>query len=211
MKKETVEISRRAEEDLTLVKVLQNKKASNREKQKAFEQLYSRHQSQMTFHFQKSVKDKDVAEDLKMITFEKIHSNIGSYNPKLGVFSTWMYKIALNTLIDHKRKDKYEVLSLDAIAGKTSEENEGMEFQIKSTAFTPEEELIRFENAKTVRSAIESIDSENIRRIMTYRFIDELSFEEIAVLEGVEKDNSTLRVNVMRGQSILKEKIKIHI
>lgn len=200
-------ISKQATEDATLVVVLQNKKATDREKQKAFEQLYSRHQRQVGQFFQKGIKDEDTVDDLKMITFEKVHMNIDKYDSKSAVFSTWLYSIAKNTLIDHKRKDKFELLSLDALAGKTSEENDGMEFQIKSDAFTPEQEMVRAQNDKVVMDAINSMENEKIRSLMKYRFIDGLSFEEIAKLEGVSADCSTLRVNAMRGQKILQEKL----
>ena len=199
-------ISKRATEDKKLVEVLQNKKATDREKQKAFEELYSRHQSQMSFYFKKNVKDHEVAEDLKMVVFQKVHLSIGGYDKKTAVFSTWLYKIALNTLIDHKRKEKIEVLSLNALADKTSEDNDGMEFQILSDAVTPEEKMVRDEKAKAVRIAINSIKSESIRRIMELRFLKEMSFEEIAEVEGID-DNSTLRVTVMRGQNMIKDSL----
>ena len=198
-------ISKQATEDGVLVAVLQDANSTQREKQKAFDELYSRHQKQVGIYFLKQMRDEDTAEDLKMVTFEKVHENIGKYNAKSAVFSTWMYKIALNTLIDHKRKDKFEVLSLDALTGKTSEDNDGMDFQIVSDAITPEQVMVRDQNIKAVRDAIASIENDKIRQLMTYRFIDELSFPEIAKLKGMDKENSTLRVNAMRGQKLLKE------
>jgi RNA polymerase sigma-70 factor (ECF subfamily) len=202
-----MEISAQAKRDAQFVAVLQDTNSTDREKQKAFESLYTIHQRQVGIFFKKQMRDEDTAEDLKMITFEKVHENISKYDSNRVVFSTWMYKIALNTLIDHKRKDKFEVFSLDSLATKTSDENEGMEFQILSDILSPEEEMIREQNIKTVRDAIDSIESDKIRRLMTYRFIDELSFEEIAEREGVDRHSSTLRVNTMRGQKILEEKL----
>ena len=203
-----MEVSEKAKEDKISVNVLQSKKSTKREKQKAFEKLYSKYQRSLAFYFYKNVKDRDAAEDLMMITFEKVHSKIESYNSKIGAFSTWMYKIALNTLIDYKRKGNFEQLSLDAISTKTADDNDGMEFQIPSSTLSPEEELVRNENIKTVRAAIDSIESEDIRRIMTYRYIDELTFEEIAELEGVSKDCSTIRVSAMRGQGCVKKALE---
>jgi DNA-directed RNA polymerase specialized sigma24 family protein len=40
---------------------------------------------------------------------------------------------------------------------------------------------------------------------MQYRFIEGLTFEEIAEREGVEANCSTIRVNAMRGQKMLQE------
>ena len=199
------EISAQAQKDLDIVTVLKSEVASNRDKQKAFNELYSRYQKQMEIYFLKQVKDADSAEDLKMVTFEKVHEKIASYDSNVSVFSTWMYTIARNVLIDHKRKDKFEVLSIDVLAVKVSENHDGMEFQIVGSGLSPEQEMVRDENIKSIRKAIESISNDKIRRIMTYRFIDELSFKEIAQLEGVSEDCSTLRVHSKRGQAILAE------
>lgn len=199
------EISAQAQKDLNIVAVLKSEIASNRDKQKAFNELYARYQKQMGIYFSKQVKDVDSAEDLKMVTFEKVHEKIASYDSNSGVFSTWMYTIARNVLIDHKRKDKFEVLSIDTLAVKVSENHDGMEFQIAGYGLSPEQEMVRDENIVSIRKAIDSIANEKIRRIMTYRFIDELSFKEIAELEGVSEDCSTLRVHSRRGQAMLAE------
>lgn len=199
------ELSTQAEKDLVMVAVLTSETASNRDKQKAFNELYARHQRQVGIYFLKQVKDVDSAEDLKMVTFEKVHEKIASYDSKASVFSTWMYTIAKNVLIDHKRRDKFEVLSIDTLATKVSENHDGMEFQIIGDSLSPEQEMVRDENIESIRKAINSIENEKIKRIMTYRFIDELSFKEIAELEGVSEDCSTLRVNSKRGQKILAE------
>ncbi len=198
-------ISKQALKDADLLEVLQNQASTEREKQEAFNKLYNNHHKQLGLYFLKQTRDADNADDLKMITFEKVYRNIHLYNKETSVFSTWLYSIAKNTLIDCTRKYKLEVLSVDTLATKTADENEGMEFQIKSDAITPEQEMVREENVKAVHDAIESIGNERIRRLLRYRFIDELSFEEIAELEGVDPKNSTLRVNAMRGQEMLKE------
>ncbi len=200
-----VEISAQAQKDLDIITVLKSEVASNRDKQKAFNDLYARYQKQMGIYFAKQVKDADSAEDMKMVTFEKVHEKIASYDSNASVFSTWMYTIAKNVLIDSKRKDKFEVLSIDVLAVKVSENHDGMEFQIAGNGLSPEQEMVRDENIKSIRKAIESISNEKIRRIMTYRFIDELSFKEIAQLEGVSEDCSTLRVHSKRGQAIIAE------
>lgn len=199
------EVSTQAQKDLAIVEVLKSETASSREKQKAFNELYSRYQAQIGIYFLKQVKDVDSAEDLKMITFEKLHEKIELYNSEFGVFSTWMYTIAKNVLIDHKKKEKFEVLSIDVFATKVSDNHDGMEFQIAGSGLSPEQEMVRDENITSIRKAIESISNDKIRRIMTYRFIDELSFKEIAQLEGVSEDCSTLRVHSKRGQKLLAE------
>lgn len=204
--KEVKEQSQQAKEDRVLVAILQDENSSSRAKETAFNKLYSNHQRQVLVYFLKKVKGSETAEDLKMVTFEKVHANIKSYDAKFA-FSTWMYKIAYNTFVDNSRKAQFEVLSIDSLSGKTSEENDGMEFQIKSENLNPEETLERNQRIDLVRDAIDTLDNDIIRELMEKRFLDDLSFEQIAKDMGIE-NNSTLRVNILRGKEILKKKLE---
>lgn len=200
-----METSKNAQDDLMLITVLNDANSTEREKQKAFEKIYSRYQNQISFFFLKNIKDSETAEDLKMVAFEKVHMNIANYDSSKAAFSTWLYYIAKNVLIDHRRKNKFEVLSIDSLASKTSHEHEGLEFQIKGDSMTPEQVMIGAQISEAVNNAIGSIKSEKIRRLIQYRLIDGLSFEEIAKREGVKVNCSTIRVNAMRGQKIIQE------
>ena len=55
-----------------------------------------------TFH-------KETAEDLTSQTFTKALENINRYDQALGSFSSWLYRIARNTIIDHYRTKKETV------------------------------------------------------------------------------------------------------
>lgn len=195
----------RQEDEKALAKVLQNVNSTQREKDEAFNKLYTNNQRQVLVYFLKNTKQTEDAEDLKMQTFEKAHSKIDAYDDSFA-FSTWLYKIALNCLIDFKRKANFEVLSLEGMTSSTSEEGDNLEFQIKSDAIDPEQEMIRDERIEQVQSAIESLENKLVRELMTERFINDLSFDQIAEKMGVE-NNSTLRVNILRGKDILKKQL----
>ena len=117
-----------------------------------------------------------------------------------------MYKIALNCLIDFKRKANFEVISIENMTSSAGEDGDILDFQIKSDAINPEQEMIREERIKLVQEAIDSLDNQFIKDLMTERFINDLSFEQIAEKIGIE-NNSTIRVNILRGKEILKSKL----
>ena len=198
--------SEQATKDKISVAVLQDINATARAKDEAFAELYKRHNQQVRLHFLKRMRDADVAEDLLMVTFCKVHENIASYDANEGAFSTWLYRIAKNTLIDHSRKAKFEVLSLDALTGKTSEDNDGMDFQIDSGVQNPQQLIVSSEVKEQIQDAVYSIKSKKIRDLMICRYIDELSYEETAKELGLEM-NSTLRTSVRRGKNLLKKKL----
>lgn len=205
--KEKSEHSEQSMKDRVIVAILQDEKSSARDKETAFNRLYSRHERQLHLFFNKKIKDEETAEDLKMITFEKVHANISAYDDSYA-FSTWMYKIAINTLIDHSRKANFEKLSIEALGSSAGDDESGtVEFQIESDSLNPEEEMQRSERVNEVQKAIDSLDNVLIRELMEHRFISDLSFDQIAEKMGIE-NNSTLRVNVLRGKEILKEKLK---
>jgi len=199
--------SEQSMKDRVIVAILQDEKSSSREKEIAFNRLYSRHERQLHIFFLKKVKDSETAEDLKMVTFEKVHENIAAYDETYA-FSTWMYKIAVNSLIDHSRKANFEQLSIEALASSAGDDESGtVEFQIESDVLDPEAEMERNERIETVKAAIDSLENDLLRELMENRFLSDLSFEQIAEKMGIE-NNSTLRVNVLRGKEILKEKLK---
>jgi RNA polymerase sigma-70 factor (ECF subfamily) len=195
----------RQEIEKALVAIVQDDSSTTREKESAFNELYSNNQRQLLVYFLKNVRESETAEDLQMVTFEKVYANIKSYDSKYA-FTTWMYKIALNCLIDHSRKAKFEQLSIDALSSKTSSNNDGMDFQIKSDSLNPEDIMQKDERISSVRDAIDSIENTLIRELMEHRFISDLSFEQIAEEMGI-KNNSTLRVNILRGKEILKKQL----
>ena len=195
----------RQDEDKSLVAILKDEKSPSRQKESAFNKLYAKHQRQVMLYFLKNTKEEEDAEDLKMLTFEKVHANIAAYDDKFA-FSTWMYKIALNCLIDFKRKANFEVISIENMTSSAGEDGDVLDFQIKSDDFNPEQKIIRDEKVKLVQEAIESLDNQFIKELMTERFINDLTFEQISEKIGIE-NNSTLRVNILRGKEILKSKL----
>lgn len=191
----------RIDADKALIKTLQSVDSTQRKRDEAFNELYQRHQRQVMVYFLKNTKYTEDAEDLKMQTFEKVHANISSFDESFA-FSTWLYKIALNCLIDNKRKENFEVISLQEMKS-FSEEGEALDFQVKCSRVNPEEDVLRDERIEQVKIAIDSLENQLIKELMTERFINDLTFEQIAEKFGLE-NNSTLRVNILRGKEILK-------
>jgi RNA polymerase sigma-70 factor (ECF subfamily) len=201
--KEVKSTSAQAAEDKILANILRDDESSARAKESAFNQLYSKHQNNLGHYFKLRVTDEETAEDLKMVTFMKAHENIDKYDDTYA-FTTWLYNIAKNAFIDHARKNSISSFSVSL------SENEGdadaIPFQVKSDYLDPEQGFLRDERIERVQYAINSIDNEHVRELMTERFINDLSFEQIAEKLGIE-NNSTLRVNILRGKEVIKKEL----
>jgi len=198
--------SKQAIQDGKLITILQDKNSTGREREKAFNDLYSKHTDSMFYFFVKTGMDKEGAEDLRVLTFQKVYEKVHTYDANTSVFSTWLHKIAKNTMIDEKRKGNFEQLSIDALSDKTAADNDGMVFEIKSNQKTPHEQLVLKDKVQKVKDVINAIDNDLIRNLLICKFLKDYSYEQIAEELDVP-NNSTLRVNVGRGTKILLSKL----
>ena len=71
---------------------------------RAFEQLYTRHKGALYRFMLRSVSEPALAEELFQETWFKVIRARSSYRPD-AKFTTWLYHIAGNILIDHYRKN----------------------------------------------------------------------------------------------------------
>ena len=144
-------------------------------------------------------------QDLAMTTLEKVFSKIKQYNPESAAFSTWVYRIALNTLIDTKRSGKgIDVVSVESINAhnvKTMGEADAELFELSSTDRDPSQYAERTETHSRVRAAIKELQNKSERRVIELRFLEEYSYEEIA--EALEMPMGTVKALLFRAKDRL--------
>jgi len=199
--------SEQAIRDEKRAEVIQNENSSAREKEKAFSELFNEHNKQLkVFFMQRTKADENTSDELLMETFTKAYKYFENYDSKFA-FSTWLYKIATNTLIDHTRKVKMEVFSLEDMTGKHSEDADGLEFQISSDSLDPQEAMSNTALGQEIKDAIYDLPNKFVRDVMVDLYINELSFEEITNKMGLDKRCSTPRVGARRGRKALAKKL----
>ena len=78
----------------------------------AFEQLYKRHKGALYRFVLRSIRDRAIAEELYQEIWMRTIEARGRYEVQ-AKFSTWLYTIAHNRLVDHWRKRGLQLVSLD--------------------------------------------------------------------------------------------------
>ena len=78
----------------------------------AFEELYRRHKGGLFRFVLRSVRERALAEELYQEIWMRAIEARGRYEPQ-AKFSTWLYTIAHNKLVDHWRKRGLTLVSLD--------------------------------------------------------------------------------------------------
>ena len=82
----------------------------------AFDRLYARHKGPLFRFMLRSIKDRAVAEELYQEVWMRAIEARGRYEAQ-AKFTTWLYTIAHNRMVDHWRKRGLSVVSLDVHEG----------------------------------------------------------------------------------------------
>jgi RNA polymerase sigma factor (sigma-70 family) len=144
--------------------------------QRAYADLMHRYKDAIYFMALKMVNNKEDAMDLTVETFGKAFEKLEKYQPS-HAFSTWLFRVATNNCIDFIRKKKLNTMSLNGLMDDDGEERT---LQIAADVLNPEESWIKNQQTQELKSLIDSLPP-RYRRLITLRYFDELSYEEIAI------------------------------
>ncbi|MBK7900466.1 MAG: RNA polymerase sigma factor [Azonexus sp.] len=164
----------------------------------AFETLYRRHRSRLYRHLVHQCGDARLAEDLYQDVWARVIAARTGYEP-LAKFSTWLFRIAHNRLLDHYRQHARGVASrYDADA-----DPDALPAREDSN---PARQAERHSLARRLSSALEELP-EPQREAFLLAEEGELSLEEIAAATqvGRETAKSRLRYAVARLRIALED------
>ncbi len=173
--------------------------------QKAFELLVLKYQKRIERLVARMVRDVDLIPDITQETFIRAYKALHQFRGE-AQFYTWLHRIAMNTarkaLLDLKRQP----ITATALQPADAEEDETFLRQHEpSTEETPEAMLAAKEIAQMVNLAMEQLP-EDLRRALTLREIDGLSYDEIAEL--MDCPIGTVRSRIFRAREAVAAKIR---
>lgn len=164
--------------------------------QHAYASLMERYRDTVFYMLLKMVKNRSDAEDLTIEAFGKAFKKLHQYTPDFA-FSTWLFKIASNNCIDFLRKRRTSTISID---GQLDEYGETIPFTIKTDLPDPEEDLIRQQKSKHLHDVVSKLKP-RYKELVTLRYFDELSYEEIA--ERMNLPIGTVKAQLFRARELL--------
>lgn len=142
------------------------------------------------------VHSSEDADDLSQETFMRAYAHLGTFNPRLAKFSTWLYQIARNTARTHLAKDRRRPPTEDLYEDETLEQK--LPDHRMETA--PEERLIAADDERTLRGALHHIP-EKMRTALVLRYFQHLEYQEIADTMQVSLGN--VKTLIHRGKAAL--------
>ena len=165
----------------------------------AFDEIVNRYKDRLLNFVFRFIGQIDESEDIVQDTFLKVYKNKNAYQ-NIARFSTWIYTIAGNLAKTELRKRKRRrIFSISRMG------IDDKEFELPSTAITPEEHTESTFNEKLIQNAIQKLP-EKFRTVIILRDIQELSYDEISKIIGVPLGTIKSRVN--RARLKLRELLK---
>ena len=160
-----------------------------------FEQLVTENQENVYRIVLSVIRDEEEAKDLAQDVFLKIYMSIKSFNGNSSL-STWIYRIAYNTALDHikKVKNKNKTKSID--------DDEDIEVMyLDSKSFNPENEAEKREVSQDIKAALGMLPDEQ-RQVIELKDVHGFSYDEISAITGLKE--GTLKSRLSRGRANLK-------
>lgn len=141
----------------------------------AFDVILKRYESLVFSYIIRSVKNKDIAEDIFQDVFVKIVVQLknGNYS-ETGKFSAWVMRITHNYLLDYHRSAAVKRIETDAKIDSNVMNN--LSYSEKNTG---EGMLIFNQTVNDIKRLIELLP-DNQKDVVIMRYFEDLSFKEIA-------------------------------
>lgn len=155
----------------------------------SFELLVSEHTEHMYRIAYRVFGNPHDASDMTQESLIKAYKSLENFKFD-SKFSTWLYRITMNTCIDeYRRRNKRSGdVSIDSVF----EENLG-------ASNSPHDILEKNETVLMVREAI-SLLSEEHKRVVILRDIEGMSYAQIAEIEGISEGTVKSRISRARGE-----------
>ncbi|MCB9224858.1 MAG: sigma-70 family RNA polymerase sigma factor [Crocinitomicaceae bacterium] len=189
-------LSDKGKRDLTLVE-----KALNGD-QLAYAELMEMYRESIYFMMLKMVRTEDDAEDLTIEAFGKAFNRLHQYSPSFA-FSTWLFKIASNNAIDHIRKKRVKLTSMDSAY--TNDDGDTIGIDVRDDDKNPAEETMHTEKVEVMREVVKRLKP-RYRDLIEKRYFLELSYEEIA--EEMDLPLGTVKAQLFRARAFLADMMK---
>jgi RNA polymerase sigma-70 factor (ECF subfamily) len=158
----------------------------------AFGVLYDRYCDRIFRFAYQRLNDREAAEDLTAEVFFKALRAIDSYRPSVAAFSTWLYRIAANAVIDYARVRRV-TLSLDAA------------MDVTDRAAPVDEQAINRVEAARMWEVIDGL-TEAQRTAVALRYGRDLPIT--AVAEQMGRSEGAVKLLLNRGLAAVRDQIQ---
>src|SRR4051812_35169006 len=165
-------------------------------REESFEELVRRYQRPIAAYVYRMVGDYEAALDLTQEVFIKVYNSLSRYRSEFK-FSTWIYRIAHNSAVDHLRR--YGTRDQSLI---NEFEGEQRELPLESRRLSPEQESERRERREEIEHVVRHLPSA-YRELILLRPSHDMSYDEIADVTGFPL--GTVKNRLFRAREVMRQ------
>jgi RNA polymerase sigma-70 factor (ECF subfamily) len=162
----------------------------------SFEEIVRRYQRPISAYVYRMVGDYEAALDLTQEIFIKVFGSLSRYRSEFK-FSTWIYKIAHNSAVDHLRRNTGRERSLS-----NGTESDQYDLPLESGIRSPEQESERKERRLEIESVVRSLP-DAYRELIVLRHSQDLTYEEIVEVTGLPL--GTVKNRLFRARELMRQ------
>jgi RNA polymerase sigma-70 factor (ECF subfamily) len=166
-----------------------------------FAELVDRYKKGITNFIGASVRSKADVADLSQETFLRVYAHLGTFNPSMGRFSTWIYHVARNVVRTYLAKSLRRPQAQDIGEDRTLENM----LPDPSPAADPASGLLRTEAESDVRAALACLP-ERTRAVLSLRYYQNMEYQTIAETMGLSLGN--VKTLIHRGKLALAQALR---
>jgi len=175
----------------------------------AFDSLVRHHQDRVYNHAWRLLGDYDEASDLAQEVFIRVFRKLHLYRGE-AAFSTWLYRVTSNLAKNRwkqmERQGRNRTVSLDQPLPHADEDDRPLEQP--DSAPSPRQEAEGREELGLLDRELQHLSSEH-REILLLRFVENLSYEEIA--EVLDANLGTVKSRICRARQELRLRMSKHL
>jgi RNA polymerase sigma-70 factor (ECF subfamily) len=161
-----------------------------------FKKIYDEYYQRIVQYLTRIVGPND-AEDIAQDVFDKINSGLGGFQGK-SKLSTWIYRIATNTMIDRLRSAAYKHATVNsAIEDAADPKAQGVWGNQKPPA--TDQVVIRKEMSECVNEFIDNLPPD-YKTVIVLSELEGLAIKEIAEILGISVNNVKTRLHRARAK-----------
>ena len=180
---------------------LERAKSGDRE---AFGNLVGKYQDSIVNLILRLVGNYDIAVELAQESFLKAYRGLSKFRLKSSFF-TWLYRIATNVALSHRRSEKVRSQAREF----TMEEEQLERLEEKGNpGSNPAQTLEEKERQVIIQQALITLEA-SLRQAVVLRDAEGLSYEEIS--QVLELPLGTVKSRIHRGRVQLREKLMGHL